>query len=538
MSASHRGCSLICFLAVVWLDICTSFISTDRLRADDRHALHHLLHRERVLGFAHPISFRVRSGRGPSQVGVLMQTKGGKVQTETRSAESSDESSGQAAAPKKRRGRGIGKNEQVVRAAAVRSYKMSEMNFSSTSPLVDERSKNPPVGQPKSRKVRDKANDISARNASSPSSSSSSPQGRWKLRLIPDISEDMSTASSRMLREGLNAQRVIQKQSFQALMRKFTMLQQPRLEERGSSLLVNPGFYEKRRLENERSASMEGGMGVVPLSELKRRGLILPHINPQELHQGSNKIIKEWNTGSAVLDVAGDKLYSAGADQVISEWDLQDFSPSRKFEGHKDWITAMAIESSRGFLFSASDDRTVRVWDLRTGECVKVLRGHEEPLALEVVEDTLVVGCKGAVMVWDMRTWQLQHRLTNHTQVLRAMSAGLQVRVVSPPPFLFTSCSALQAEAAGSSDSGGKGGEQAVRPVGRRGARMEEAPADVGGRRMHLGVELEALGGRAEAACACAGGSVGAAAAGDLELQCREEARGGEVVSESGCCPA
>lgn len=129
--------------------------------------------------------------------------------------------------------------------------------------------------------------------------------------------------------------------------------------------------------------------------------------------------------------VVEDKLYSAGADQVITEWDLKESRPTRTFEGHEGWITAIVIDSSQGLLISASDDQTVRVWDLKTSECLHVLRGHDEPLALELVDQTLAVACKGAVMVWNTRTWKLRQRLTNHTQVLRAMSAGLQV------PFVF-----------------------------------------------------------------------------------------------------
>uniref|UniRef100_A0A6U5VLS4 Uncharacterized protein n=1 Tax=Guillardia theta TaxID=55529 RepID=A0A6U5VLS4_GUITH len=425
MSACRGAGAIVSFLVTVWLDSSSSFIVSECLRPDCRHGLRRGLDQGRVVGFVQPWTGLARSAIAascPSLVGVLMQTKGGNVEADTRSAESSDDVAGPGSAPKKRRGRGIGKNENV--AAAARSYKMSEMNFSSSPPLIDEQQT-----KSQARKQETKKPAI-ARNQTS-----SSPQGRWKSRLRPDWDTDSTSSSSRMLREGLNAQREIQKQSLQALMRKFTMLQQPREEEKRSSFIVNPGYWEKRRLENERSASIESGMGGVPLSELKRRGLIRPDVSPQSLHRGTNAIIKEWNTGSAVLDVkvAENKLYSAGADQVITEWDLNESRPTRTFEGHEGWITAIVIDSSQGLLISASDDQTVRVWDLRTSECLHVLRGHDEPLALELVDQTLAVACKGAVMVWNTRTWKLRQRLTNHTQVLRAMSAGLQVPFVSIP---------------------------------------------------------------------------------------------------------
>ena len=46
---------------------------------------------------------------------------------------------------------------------------------------------------------------------------------------------------------------------------------------------------------------------------------------------------------------------------------------------------------------------------------------------MDVNEQKLFVGCHSKILVWNIESWTLEHRLTNHTQVLRAMTSGQQL---------------------------------------------------------------------------------------------------------------
>ncbi|KAI8922166.1 WD40-repeat-containing domain protein [Powellomyces hirtus] len=73
----------------------------------------------------------------------------------------------------------------------------------------------------------------------------------------------------------------------------------------------------------------------------------------------------------SALCVCEGRLYSAGKDKEIREWDLEKKTELRVFKGHTRWIRALVVGG--GFLFSGSWDDTIRVWNLSTGECVHVL---------------------------------------------------------------------------------------------------------------------------------------------------------------------
>lgn len=109
-------------------------------------------------------------------------------------------------------------------------------------------------------------------------------------------------------------------------------------------------------------------------------------------------------------------------------WNPKTWEPQGHLSGHSDWVNSVAVDEKKGIFCSASDDKTVRVWDLKTKECIQVLKGHKDSAhSLAIGETQIFVGCKSAIYVWDLSTWENTHRLTNHTQVLRAMTEGKQV---------------------------------------------------------------------------------------------------------------
>lgn len=122
------------------------------------------------------------------------------------------------------------------------------------------------------------------------------------------------------------------------------------------------------------------------------------------------------------------QLLTAGSDPEMILWDPVGIKEVGRIQGHKDWINAVSVDHDRGFFCTASDDKSVRVWNCETKTCIAKLDGHKTAAhSLAIGQTQLFVGCQSNIYVWDIATWTMTHRLTNHTHVLRAMSAGKQM---------------------------------------------------------------------------------------------------------------
>jgi WD40 repeat protein len=121
-------------------------------------------------------------------------------------------------------------------------------------------------------------------------------------------------------------------------------------------------------------------------------------------------------------------LYAAGSDNCVTMYNTKTWKKTGVLKGHTGWVNAMIIDEKRKLLYTASDDQTVMVWDLKTQESLETLEGHDGgAISLELLGSQLVVGCTGRILVWDTKSWKLMDTLTQHTQVLRAMSDGKQM---------------------------------------------------------------------------------------------------------------
>jgi WD40 repeat protein len=102
--------------------------------------------------------------------------------------------------------------------------------------------------------------------------------------------------------------------------------------------------------------------------------------------------------------VLGDgRLASGSSDNTIRLWDPASGACERVFEGHQDWVRALAVLGD-GRLASGSDDNTIRLWDPTSGVCERVFKGHQGSVwALAVLGD----GCLASgsddntIRLWD-----------------------------------------------------------------------------------------------------------------------------------------
>jgi len=80
---------------------------------------------------------------------------------------------------------------------------------------------------------------------------------------------------------------------------------------------------------------------------------------------------------NVVFSPDGQKLYSAGRDLTIREWDTETAENLRTFEGHTSRIRGIDISPDGKQLISGSDDFTLKLWDLETGQPIKTFIGHD-----------------------------------------------------------------------------------------------------------------------------------------------------------------
>lgn len=122
----------------------------------------------------------------------------------------------------------------------------------------------------------------------------------------------------------------------------------------------------------------------------------------------------------------GDKLFTAGLDNVIRQWDLRKLSVESILSAHSDSITGLSLSHDGSYLLSNAMDNTLRVWDIRPfavgSRCVKIFTGHShsyEKLMLRCgwAADGELVACgsaDGIVNIWNTANNKLVHRLTGH----------------------------------------------------------------------------------------------------------------------------
>jgi WD40 repeat protein len=61
--------------------------------------------------------------------------------------------------------------------------------------------------------------------------------------------------------------------------------------------------------------------------------------------------------------IDGNHLISCGDDRNIFVWEIKTEKPIKKYEGHSNSVTSLAISPDQKYLYSASKDGTIRVWE-------------------------------------------------------------------------------------------------------------------------------------------------------------------------------
>jgi WD40 repeat protein/transcriptional regulator with XRE-family HTH domain len=106
----------------------------------------------------------------------------------------------------------------------------------------------------------------------------------------------------------------------------------------------------------------------------------------------------------------------------VSLWDVESGRLVHTFEGHQEWVNAVAFDPGGYFLASGGIDTQVRIWDLHEKKLVRILTGHTArvwSLAFSPDGKLLVsAGAEENIHVWDFSSGKLLRLIHHHAKGL------------------------------------------------------------------------------------------------------------------------
>ncbi|MDI1241873.1 MAG: WD40 repeat domain-containing protein, partial [bacterium] len=100
-------------------------------------------------------------------------------------------------------------------------------------------------------------------------------------------------------------------------------------------------------------------------------------------------------------------LATAGADNIITLWDVLLDRPIKTFAGHSEWITSVQFSPDGGRLLTGGFDGTAKVWDVESGSEVLTLTadgaGISKPFFCKNGTAVIALG-NDAIRIWDSTT--------------------------------------------------------------------------------------------------------------------------------------
>ncbi|MGL4594845.1 MAG: protein kinase domain-containing protein, partial [Thermoguttaceae bacterium] len=134
----------------------------------------------------------------------------------------------------------------------------------------------------------------------------------------------------------------------------------------------------------------------------------------------TQSLVGHHDTISSVRISRNGKLAaSAGRDNTVCVWNLDQQRRQSILEGHSDWIRSIAITSDAKFIISGSWDTTVRIWNISTAQCVRTFGEKIKSLTKIAISPlggiVAIANGSGSVFVWDVLANKTTARFLAHS---------------------------------------------------------------------------------------------------------------------------
>jgi len=137
---------------------------------------------------------------------------------------------------------------------------------------------------------------------------------------------------------------------------------------------------------------------------------------------------RSWIT-SVAITLDGQRVVSASYDYTLRVWNLATGQELRTLKGHSDWINGVALTPDGQCAVSASRDKTIKVWDLASGRELRTLVGHCDSVtsvALTPDGQRVVSASRDRTLkMWDLATGQELRTLKGHNNVITSVAITL-----------------------------------------------------------------------------------------------------------------
>jgi len=137
---------------------------------------------------------------------------------------------------------------------------------------------------------------------------------------------------------------------------------------------------------------------------------------------------------SSVLFGPDDQHIIAGAGHHIELWSINPVELTRKFSGHRGYVSSIALDPDGQSIVSGNYDQTMRIWNIKTGEETMTLRDHASDIqTVAISPDGAVIASGGydnRVKLWDASTGETLTTLSGHTRTVQFLAFGPDSKLI------------------------------------------------------------------------------------------------------------